>query len=302
MFLVRKLLSALHDGFGREPLPVPVITISHTNPKLTLMLDSPVLSINKAGAEQFSLDLTGETLTVDDVADALIGYFPSLIITDNGQGPRPARTIIAVETLEDNGRLHITLFTYSSLTWTLLDTFSRPLEAAKRAIGDMLEQLYLHSSEDIWLDEWGGYFGIRRENKEVDADYLDRIMREILKPKCNNVAIELALSNEQALDLTITDDPEAQGVFNACLPYNLLSSKTPLTFVSNAVVLINKIKAAGTKLGSVRLIGSTLADTVKPATDTAGIELAKHHYYNGQYKHKGLIQYQLETHTEILHD
>ena len=93
---------------------------------------------------------------------------------------------------------------------------------------------------------------------------------------------------------------DLQGRFNL----NNLADDNPKTALANATVLINTVKAAGTKLGAFELVANrTLQDSVTTSLmDNAGITQTIVHYYDGTYLHNGAIHYQSDLLRETLDD
>jgi hypothetical protein len=114
-------------------------------------------------------------------------------------------------------------FIQENVAWSYLDAASIELVAAQKQIGEMLKQMSVPTASEVWLDEIGRYYGVSRRIEfanlvEDDPTYAARILWEVLRPRSNNVAIQMAIKaisgvNCQVIDtarkiceLTITDD------------------------------------------------------------------------------------------------
>lgn len=140
------------------------------------------------------LDIALEGHTIGSLVSMLAaqpGY--SVVYVDDSMLSVSARALMTGggDQAESNGD-HVHAF--RSLLWSLLDAYSGPLDIADADIAAALRQAYLHSAEAEWLDLWGGYFGVRREAGEADARYVERIVREVLRPRNNAIAIQNAVA------------------------------------------------------------------------------------------------------------
>lgn len=301
MRLIRKLLMALHHGFNRDPKAVPVLQLEHNNGSYQLRLEDDRLTLYYDDLPQTTLDLSEDGQTYVQLADQLSAYFSPVTLVDEGQGNRPTRTIARL----DNTGTSYVLSSYSTPLWTVMDSYTSPLIAAKAAIDDMLAQIFFHTAEANWLDEWSRYFGFSRQLQEADSRYRQRMINTLLKPKCNNLALELILSENYDLNTQVTDDWKNPGVFNVVMSFDLLGAdETPKTAIANATPLINTVKAAGTKLGAFSLDDSrSMLDAVSvSAIDEAGLTQTIVYFYDGTYLHNGVIHYQTYILRETLDD
>ena len=301
MRLINKLLRALHNGFNRDPGAVPVLQLEQTSGHYQLRLEDNTLTLDYDDLPQTTWDLSQDTLTYAQLAEDLAAYFSTVTWVDIGQAGRATRTMARLDT-SDTSYL---ISRYSATLWTLMDSYTSPLRDAKAAISDMLAQLFLHTAEVNWLDEWASYLGFIRQAQEADSTYRQRMINALLKPKCNNIALELILSEHYDLNTSVTDDLKYPGVFNAIMSFDLLGADdNPKTSLANATALINTVKAAGTKLGAFQLSASRLLQdsvTVSPL-DNAGLTQTTVHYYDGTYLHNGAIHYQSDFLRETLDD
>jgi hypothetical protein len=168
------------------------------------------------------------------------------------------------------------------------------LSQAQAGVMAALDQVLLTTADGEWLDEWGGYFGITRQASEADEVYGLRIIAELIQPKCNNVALSNAIGlYVGGLSATVTDAPlesttinlyrdggtyfdgkkdrqsitrNYYGQFDVNTQYDLTSGEN-LTNLSNRIkAVVERLKAAGTKLRSLVFSGY-LADTATAASD-----------------------------------
>ena len=359
MLLSNTLLKAMYTGLNKESLAVPVLSIDNTDKTVKVLIKTEpygqkTLIVTQDEITQISIDLTQKQLTFNDLADQFNQYFGSnniSIIIDRNQLIRSLRTLVAID--YDKELSQYTLSSYTSLLWIILDTYALELEAAKAAINEAIKQVYLHLSESNWLDEWASYFDFNRNvfKKETDDTFRDRMIDSIIRPKCNNIALEITLSDYYDQDTKVVDAtgesvnnapprvwdklifhyyngrcgyydgsinykpsistetdlssdstlPTA-GIFNVEMPFDLLGAADKTEFIINATKLINKIKAAGTKLGAFKLIStSPLSDTVElELIEAAQVSIVMSHYYNNTWRYNGKIMYKPDLTNEVL--
>jgi len=300
MRLVNKLVDAVHDAFDRSALPTDAIT-AQPNQNLAFALQDDVIQVTVSNMVIDQIPVGGKTL--QDVADRLAAYCASVTIV-SGQETRAARTLVAArETLDDDGVRQVVLLSYTSSLWMLMDAFAVELEAARQAVYAMLEQLFLQSAAADWLDEWGGYFGLKRFSGEVDYDFRQRITVSMFRQKCNNVALEIALAHDAGIEVSVVDRA-TPGVFSVTLPFDIFGAGQPDAAIKKITTLINNIKAAGTQLGDVSLTDSIITDAVMDTalSDLLTVTIAHHYVYDGKKRHNGAIQYGGDGSVEVWND
>jgi len=297
MRLVNKLVDAVHHAFDRSALPTDAITAQPNQDGVGFALQDDVIQVTVGSLMVDQIPVDGKTM--QDVAAVLAAYC-GIVTVASGQETRAARTLVAArETLDDDGARQVVLSSYTSPLWMLMDAFAVELEAARQAVYAMREQLFLQSAGADWLDEWGGYFGLKRFSGEPDYEFRQRITVSIFRQKCNNVALEIALAHDAGIDVSVVDRA-TPGVFGVTLPFDLLGAGQPDAAIEKMIALINGIKAAGTQLGDVSLTDSVITDTVKDSlSDGLTVTIANHYVYDGNKRHNGAIQYGGDGFVEV---
>lgn len=186
------------------------------------------------------------------------------------------------------------LYGFGSLVWAYMEPLAAELTESRNQIGNMVDQMSIPSADAEWLDEWGGYFGIRRLAGETDAIYGPRIIAESLLPRGNNIAIEMAIgaatggfksevtdapmdsvfSGIQRDGFTRFDGTRARapivrsfyGQFDVNADFDLLSSENISDLMVRIRSAIDKFRDAGTRLRQVQLSGF-MSDVAGPHSD-----------------------------------
>lgn len=185
--LLKRLLGYLYGSFDKESGRLLALRVGHIA-GLVWQVQGRVLSLRTfAGAEVGDIDLVG--ITMDDLADRLTIMGCEVRYRNPALSSRLADAL-----LDGRGQEWSTngdhLYCYDSTLWALADAYAIELERALVSLDAALREAYLDTASGVWLDLWGGYFGIPRWSAETDGDYLVRMIVEVLRPRNNAMAIE----------------------------------------------------------------------------------------------------------------
>lgn len=285
MKLISKLLGYLHSGFDRTPQSFVAFRARHTSDSFNYVVTDNVLTGLIGNVVLFQVDLTQYTL----------GALANFIATQPGMTVPfvagsdllgvSAVTLLDAESsqIQSNGDCFVA---YTSQLWSWLNTMIIELVELRSQVVQMLNQMSIQTAQEDWLDEWGGYFGIPRNLGELDAVYSQRIVIEVLRPKHNNKAIELALQNlfgQKAKVIDVTkyasvlspyngsfnhdgshkysdSSVPVYGMFAVEIAYSLESDFDEQGYSQKIHDFIEKFRAAGTHMDSLLLGGSILSD------------------------------------------
>lgn len=300
MRLLDRLISFVHDKFNRYAQGAAAISFTHNESLVVVFSDEAVTFFN-GGFERLSIDLD-DTLTIQGINAQMAVVFPTS--TANAlYASRLARALIDSDSTfnAETGLYSYTLLVPYSLLYLIMLVYAKAIKSTQLAVIEALKQLYLHSAETNWLDEWGGYFGVARDfdNGEADADFRDRMIASLLKPKCNNVAMEAAINALTGQDVTITDSVTPTW-FGVTTGFNLLGGESPTGFAAKMASIVNQIKAAGTRF-EITLSAAVIGDTMPVITiDRLAVTITTNHLHDGTHRHNGAIRHTPETTHEIL--
>lgn len=192
--MLSRLLESLYSVIDKAPEKVLALRVRHPDGLAWVVSGRRLVVTTEAGGVQVA-DVDLESVTVDELASALSTAGCDVLYQNPDLSSRLAAILIDGEGRESvsNGD-H--LYAYSSLVWAIMDAYAVELETAERdGIDGGLRQAYMHTAEGDWLDYWGEYFGIPRDDGELDAPYLRRIVVEVLRPRNNAIAIEAAVED-----------------------------------------------------------------------------------------------------------
>lgn len=192
------------------------------------------------------------------------------------------------------------LSAYRSLLYVYLEPVAVELQEARRQVANALEQMNLKTADAEWLDEWGGYYGIARDyaGGEQDADYANRIVAEVLRPRSNNIAIAEAIREafgqhavvrdvrlwgsaypryDGAIKFNAAETHRGQaipryGLFDVDVDYDLLSGADMLAYAGNIRKFVEKMRSAGTQVQSLALRGGSLTDSATIPGDGSAVQ------------------------------
>jgi hypothetical protein len=291
-------LSQLDSAFENDPLSVALFRLDVDTGSITWAVDGDTLTVLSDEFATFTATLSANT--VGALVQALITAGFTVFAYD------PANASLSAAVLMDgSGSTNDPLLGFTSYLWAMGEAIGVELDAMGVASDDALRCAVMLTSEEDWLDLWGSYFGIGRESYEVDPDYVRRIVVEVLRPRCNNVAMEMALEEVfQQVGVSVVDVSEwggtsplhdgtitfdgthehnagavkAYGLFDVQLGYDLLGGVDPVAYLTVVTAIVNRMRAAGTYLRDLSLSSSSIFDTAGVAVDkmlavTAGVPL-----------------------------
>ncbi|MFZ4539663.1 hypothetical protein [Propionivibrio sp.] len=300
MTLFEKLLGYIHyPVFDKDPRSILALRIRHRSDSFRWSIASRVLTGFDADNLLFSVALDDYTLrtladhllTIDGVAVSDVAESESLLAS--------AATLISGSGYQSKSDGDA-VYAYTSMLWMYLDALACELSEAKSAILAMVGQMSIKSSEDYWLDEWGGYFGVARQNGESDSLYSERIIFETIRSRGNNKSIEIALKSAFKYPAQIIDAPMATittywladgsveadgqkmagpaqmkyyGEFDAKVGFDLMSADSISELMDKIRGVINNFRDAGTRLRHVAIEGG-VEDSAISGSDASAISPA----------------------------
>jgi hypothetical protein len=293
MKFTQKLLAYLHKVFDKDPHEFLAIRLQYRG-GLTWTISDGFLYTTVTGGP-------GQNLTVDlskYTVSQLVGYLStqtgySVLYSDTSNLSK-LQALVLMEASGDISQSNGDhLYGYTNVLWSYMDSQSNELEQAQTQIGEMLNQMSTTTAADEWLDLLGAYYGVPRLTGEDDTSYGPRIIAEVLRPRGNNVAIEMAIQAYTGQISTVTDvtlyGPTAPlynstitrnsayrynavskplyGLFDVQYGYDLINGGDVSAFTQTVKDLVNKLRDAGTQMRSLSLTGSALLDALTPPTD-----------------------------------
>ena len=266
------------------------------------------------------IDLTQHT--IGSLADELIAQGITVEYIDPGLASLSAQVLITGSSGDQDQSNGDHIYGFTSLLWAYLSAVATELNLARCEIIQMLRQMEIPTAEDIWLDHLGGYYKVPRLAGEPDSQYGPRIIAETLMPKGNNYAISKAIEHVTGQRCDVTDvvsaitaparyydetylydgsiDHSGGGasgiyrcLFDVAVGFDLLGSSLPGGFSDQVIAQVNRLRDAGTFLRSINLTASSDMDddAVSDAGDDLTITVTMAAYYDGTFRHNGLIGY-----------
>lgn len=195
-----KLLSQLHGIYDKDPHAVLAMRLRHPLTLQWKIVNRQLMLSTRQGMALPTISLSGKWLYELAVELAEIGCTVEYI--NDTLKNRTADSLLEGEGREDisNGD-H--LYCYDSLLWSILDAFAVALGEVSNDIASALKQVYFHSAEGFWLDVWGSFFNLYRQENETDTVYLLRIITETCRNRCNATAIRMTIKELTGIDVYI---------------------------------------------------------------------------------------------------
>jgi hypothetical protein len=213
--VLRRLLKSLPPYLDRDAQAAPGITLTYNGSAASLWIQRRKLWTKVSGGTGTSREvaLAGKTLTqLVTTMNGWTGYTASMVASSGGL---PAISLLEVEGQDLSREPQVRRFT--SLLWNLLAPISwiflDTIDNAKIA----LLQGTTKTAEGLWVDLWGGdYYGeVRRRSGELDRPYAERIIREFLRWRLNNGAIQNIIKEETGLECTVVNLFDQAFCYNA---------------------------------------------------------------------------------------
>ncbi|GAN83793.1 hypothetical protein F1645_16405 (plasmid) [Novacetimonas hansenii] len=227
-----------------------------------------------------------------------------------------------------------TLTVFTSDNWGLLDGPRAELQAARDLIRIAPNQMAIPSAEDDWLNYLGAIYGnIARNTDEPDVTYGARIISTILRPACNNKALELAIEAYSGQSARVTNSAQAPatsvvyggtfrfdgsqtydnpattpiyGLFDIAANYDTAASGvSPTDFRAAIIWIANSLRAAGTYLRNTVIDNADPALTdADPVTSDSAFALTEawNTTYDGVRKYDGSAAFRGEAVVSDLED
>lgn len=212
MKLTEKLVSYLHRGFTKDPRPFLALRLNYDG-AMSWRIEDGRLYTTVTGGSGANLNVALANYTIGTLATHLAsngGYTVPYVITG------PLANLSALSLLDASGNQansngdHLKAF--DSLAWAYMDAAALELKGARESISTMLLQLVMRTAEGEWLEELASYYNVERLPGETDAQLAVRAIIEVARPRGNNVAIELALSEiTEGNSATVEDAPLVNG-------------------------------------------------------------------------------------------
>ena len=296
------LLRWLPHDFDQDPGAVMAFTIAYDGQMVWTVDDDGVFSTETAGGTGSPLRVSLAGITIANLA-AIINAQPGYDIVSLGDSATVQLGAMALirtsVNIADPGGNRI--MAYSNPNWALLEAIESELDVAQGQIGQMPAELSATTADSDFLDTIGALYGVPRLQGEPDAAYQQRIPAEVVRPKCNNVALEMAIEYFTGQECQVNDvvvyTPDAPlwngflfngstyfngvqgapqyGLFDVVYGYDLVNGASDFTtFASIVTGVVNGLRAAGTHMRNLTLTGSALSETVPPPSDEAAILVA----------------------------
>lgn len=199
-----RLLKELPDSFDKHSHPAPGISITYDGAAfVTIFRQELRIHVEGGTGSDLAISLAGKTLTaLATEIDMAVGYDATVSSTD---GALPAISLIEVNNYPlTDGSL---FYCFTSLLWRVLLPISWVLYEGIDIQEQAAQQsASVWSAEGAWLDYWGELYGnARRRISESDMTFAVRIMRELLRPKLNALALEDIIAEDLGVQARITN-------------------------------------------------------------------------------------------------
>ena len=297
MQITKKLIGYLNRVFKKDPLPFLALAISYAGTSFTWSIkDAPVytaigtwddgistwdetnlnwddsavlipsttsiLTITPIGGSGTTLAIDLSEYTITGLAEFIATQAGYSVSYTNSSGMAALSALVLINgsgsSTQQNGGF---LYGYTNFWWAYMDACAEELETARTQIIAMPAQMNTVNANGSWLDFLGNFYGIPRNQGELDPQYGPRIIAMVIRPLGNNIAIAEAL---RAINgggaVTVPDYPtltnNSYGLFdvNFSASLALLSVMTLGEIETSVQAIVNKMRDAGTFLRVLSVI------------------------------------------------
>ena len=197
MDLRTSVLRWLHSVYDVEPHEVPAVRIASGLP-IAYRLTQSTLWLDE---QAFTLGESGQPVTLGELVLTVrqSGYSADML--------RPEwESRQAVSLLDAHGTSDvITLSAQDSVLWAISLPGALAAQQAQEAMVEAVRQLNFMQAGGGWLDTWGRYFDVPRQDGQSDTDYALFMRREILRPRVNALSIQAAVKDWTGHDIVIRE-------------------------------------------------------------------------------------------------
>jgi hypothetical protein len=292
--LITKLLGRLTRKYDRTAGEILGIRLSYAG-SMVWTIEDDVLTTKVIGGigENLTVDLTQYTITTLAVFLASQPGYSILYLDQTGFSG-----LGAIALVEGSNDINTTngdhIFIATNPNYAYMSACSAELTAARIAIDAAPAEMATTTADGEWLDLLGSYYGVPRLLGELDATYSPRIPAEVILPRQNNVAIEVALQTATGQLATCTDavvygnplpifdgsiafdgrhfyNASASRIYNLfdlVIGYALTGNQSPNDYLTTVRAQVDRLRAAGTHLRNLSLGPSIMGDVAPAPSDS----------------------------------
>lgn len=294
MKLTKKLLGYLNRVFLKDPKAFPAIQVRYAGSSMAWSVSDQILTLTPVGGVGHALSIDLSAYSLLSLAAFIAAQTGYTVLFVNGERANLSATVLLDSSGEQSAPGGDMFYGYTSLLWSYVEAIASELTKLQATVKASPSMMETQTSEGVWLDLLGALFGVRREPGENDTVYGQRIPSEVLRPKSNNVAIEMAIEQftgqavqvvnviaygtvhplydgsidyDGSNDYSTTQDP-VYGLFDVAYGYDIISGGDFTSFQATIAGIIERLRAAGTHLRALALQGSVLTDAVVAPTES----------------------------------
>ncbi len=194
-----RLLKNLYGSFNKDERIVQVFDITYggLTANYTIVDDFLRLTTSGGSSDDFYIDLSTHTIQTlaNEIASNTI-YTVTTVSDFSTYADLNATSLIDRESQSLQDLQQKKFFIYTSILWIIFKAIAREFQDACDTSDSSLRQMNILTAEDIFLDHWArDYYNEARLEGEDDYDYSRRTIATIIRPKVNDIALELILED-----------------------------------------------------------------------------------------------------------
>lgn len=243
--ILQRLLDQMPDSFNKEPLETSAIVFYIDSSKwnealsVSIMISDGKLYVYSTIADIFSeiIELKQHTIL------SLCTYFmvkydnKGIMAAPYGELPTSDSSLSSTSLIEGVAELtnSVTIWPkFNSVNYAFLMPFAMALADSRQNMEYSLRQTDQRLAGGQWADFWGHLLNVDRLTSEIldDIAYRNRVQRQVVYPKVNNVALSSLLSGSLSTDINVLDGGSPLGLANLSADKGFASTTSAISAAS----------------------------------------------------------------------
>lgn len=193
----KSLLKNVYKSFNKDERIQQVFQVTYggATAKYTIIDEFLRFQTSDPALDDFYIDLNQHTFqTLVDLIDANPRYTVNIVPDFPDFAELSATALIERDNHDLADDQQKRFFIYTNLLWVIFKAFAKEIQGSNDTFDSSLRQMNILTAEGIFLDHWArDYYNEKRLEGESDYDYSRRTINTIIRPKVNDIALELIL-------------------------------------------------------------------------------------------------------------
>lgn len=225
--ILQRLFDQMPESFNKEPLETSAVIFYIDSSKwnaalsVSVMISDGKLYVYSTISTIFSEIVELKNHTIDSLCTYfMIKYYSQgIMASPHPELPVSDRTLSATSLSEGVAEFtdSVTIWPkFNNVNYAFLMPFAMALADSRQNMENSLRQTDQRLAGGQWADFWGHLLNVDRLTSEIlnDIAYRNRVQRQVVYPKVNNVALSSLLSSSLSTDINVLDGGAPLGLAN----------------------------------------------------------------------------------------